>query len=204
VSDQQVSANFTVDLAAVATGYFTVAELRATENKLGDVDAFPDDDLDAMRQTVEEAFEHEEAANVAFVPRLRTETFSGSGTERLVVSAARVRSAVSATADGEPLDVTAARAVTKRGLWLPATWPAGDSNLVVTYEHGYDAPPLRVKRAALILAKGPIDDRATQVPDGAGGAINLATPGLFGARFGIPEVDAVIAQYRERPPAGVN
>jgi hypothetical protein len=74
--------------------------------------------------------------------------------------------------------------------------------VVVGYEYGADEPPERVKRAVLLLAKnwlvnGPIDDRATAIPAGeAGGVITLATPGIRGANFGIPEVDAVVEQYR--------
>jgi hypothetical protein len=58
-----------------------------------------------------------------------------------------------------------------------------------------------VKEAAMLwvrelLVKGPVTDRATQIPTEDGGVINLATPGLFGSTTGIPAVDEVISEYR--------
>ena len=45
------------------------------------------------------------------------------------------------------------------------------------------------------IVQGPIDDRATQRASEFG-PVNLATPGLFGSRFGIPVVDAFCQSYR--------
>jgi hypothetical protein len=45
------------------------------------------------------------------------------------------------------------------------------------------------------LVSGPVDDRATQIA-GDGITIPLSTPGFRGSTTGIPEVDAVIDQYR--------
>jgi hypothetical protein len=75
-------------------------------------------------------------------------------------------------------------------------WTAGYGNFTVGYEYGSDFPPPGASEAALILAKsrivrGPIDDRATQQPSEYG-PINLATPGMFGSRYGLPAVDAFI------------
>jgi hypothetical protein len=63
-----------------------------------------------------------------------------------------------------------------------------------------DYPPPGAVEAALVLAKhklvkGPIDERATQRPSEFG-PVNLATPGMFGARFGIPVVDAFVSATR--------
>ena len=74
--------------------------------------------------------------------------------------------------------------------------------LTVTYTHGYETPPARIRRAAMIATRiwttrGPVDDRATQIAaDGA--TVNLATPGLAGSVTGIPEVDAAIRQHDRR------
>ena len=85
-------------------------------------------------------------------------------------------------------------------LWAPGT------QVAVTYTHGYDLPPYRIRRAAMIATrvwttKGPVDDRATQIAaDGA--TINLATPGVLGSVTGIPEVDAAITQHDHRALVG--
>jgi hypothetical protein len=86
------------------------------------------------------------------------------------------------------------------GRWiaLPGGWPAGQVS--ITYQHGHAEPPLRVKQAAMILTRewlisGPVTDRQTQLPTEAGGAVNLAVPGGRFGTFGVPEVDATVAQY---------
>jgi hypothetical protein len=185
--------------------YFTTAELRAQDAALADPVRFPDAQLDAMRQLVEQSLE--DACDVGFVPRASTATpsrtagpFGGDGSRWLSLPVHMLRSVVSVTSDGQVLDLTGV-AVRGHCLWLYDGWPWGVANLTVTYSHGYDAPPLRVKRAALILAKvwlleGPVDVRATQVSAGDGSTINLATPGVLGSTFGVPEVDAVVRQYR--------
>jgi hypothetical protein len=86
------------------------------------------------------------------------------------------------------------------GLIYGGGWPTGYRAVEVGYEHGLDSPPPGAKEAALVLAEqhivqGPVDDRATQRASEFG-PINLATPGMFGSRFGIPVVDAFCQSYR--------
>ena len=74
-------------------------------------------------------------------------------------------------------------------------------DLTIGYEHGQ--PVADCRRICLILARqrllhGPLDQRATQAPVEGGGSINLATPGLLGSRFGIPEVDAFCNDHDHR------
>lgn len=180
----------------MALAYFTDAELvafaPATETNTLEERA-------AMRDLVEQALE--DACDVAFVPRTATETFSGSGGRLLVLPTTLVRTITTAADDGTPLDLADVK-ITGRAAYRPGGWPQGTANLAVTWEHGHDLPPLRVKRAAMILTKvwllkGPVDDRATQLA-GDYGTINLATPGMFGATFGVPEVDAVVTRYGVR------
>jgi hypothetical protein len=45
------------------------------------------------------------------------------------------------------------------------------------------------------LIKGPLDDRLTSLSTDDG-TFTLLTPGVRGSVFGIPEVDATLAQYR--------
>lgn len=178
--------------------YFTTADLRSMDTALADATRFPDARLDAMRALVEQSLE--DVCDVAFEPRAATGVFSGDGSRMLELGVHRLRSVTAAVDDGQALDLAGVK-VSGRLVWRYDGWPLGVANLTVTYTHGYDAPPLRVKRAALILAKvwlleGPVDARATQVPVGDGSTINLATPGVFGSTFGVPEVDAVVREYR--------
>lgn len=186
----------------MTTPYFTAAELRALDTALTNTDKHPDAELEQVRDLVEQSIE--DACHVAFVTRRRMVTVSGDG-GRILVSPVTLPRAVTAAASlDESLDIAAVRVVDGVALYRPAGWPRGHANLTLTIEHGHDVPPLRVKSAALILAhtwllKGPVSDRATQVPataDGVG-ALNLATPGLLGSRFGVPEVDQVVREYRE-------
>ena len=80
-------------------------------------------------------------------------------------------------------------------------WTTGEGRVVtVTYQHGPVVPPARAMVAALTLARsqlleGPIDSRALGIAVEGGGSIGLATPGMRGATFGIPEVDAFIGAF---------
>ncbi len=181
--------------------YFTVAELRAQDSELANTVKFPDSRLETARVDAEEEIEH--AADVAFVPRTASETVSGRGSPHIYASRYRVRAITAAVIDGAAVtDLSTIRVVGSRRLRRDAGWPWGDRNIELTYLHGYDQPPRRIKRAALILAKewlleGPITQRATQIATGDGGVTNLATPGVFGSIVGLPEVDAAIRFYSE-------
>lgn len=185
--------------------FFTTAELRAMDAALTDPAKFSDAQLELMRALVEQSLE--DACDVAFEPRQSTGTpsrsagaFSGDGSRWLSLPVHMLRSVTAVGHDGQALDLAGVK-ISGRLVWRYDGWPLGVANLTVTYTHGYDAPPLRVKRAALILAKvwllaGPVDDRATQFATVDGSTINLATPGVLGSTFGVPEVDAVVRQYR--------
>jgi hypothetical protein len=182
--------------------YFTIAELRATyPSPLSDATKYPDGKIDRWRLYVEERIEH--VCDVAFVPRTATdEVVSGDGTGFLNVKNNRLRTLTAAhDENAQTVDLTGYRA-TSSGFYLAAGWATGVNNLTVTYTHGYDAPPLAIKEAAMtwcreLVVDGPITARATQIAT-EDGPINLATPGMFGSVSGIPVVDQVIGEYRER------
>lgn len=185
--------------AATGLAYFTIDELRIRYPELTDAN-YPDPLVDEYRQLAEEAFE--DAARRAFVPRATTEPAgqgSPYGGRRLLRR--DIRRVLAATDDaGTTIDIAGARI---RNGWVDGL-PAG--RISVTYEYGLDAPPRRVKQAVMVLTrqwllKGPIDDRQTQLPTESGGAINLATPGLLGSTFGLPEVDACVRLYGARDSA---
>lgn len=178
--------------------YFTVDEFREQYPKLTTAE-YPDDRVDAVRALAEEAIE--DACGAAFEPRTDTVSLSGDGGVLLNLGRPHVRAITGATSDGATLTITGVRIVDGARLYRLGGWPAGVANLTVTYQHGYDQPPGRIRQAAMILTRawlvdGPIDDRATALAVEGGGTVTLATPGQFGAEFGIPEVDATVRRYR--------
>lgn len=181
----------------VATPYFTVSELRARYPDITEA-RWSDDDVEEMRDTAESAIE--EACGVAFTPRTETVTLSGSGSLLLELGRPRLRTVASATDSGDAMTLTDLAIVPPSSAYLPGTWTSGVSNLSVTFTHGYDSPPLRVKQAAMMLTKawlvqGPIDERLMSVATEEG-ILRQATPGFSGSEFGIPEVDQVVKRYR--------
>lgn len=74
-------------------------------------------------------------------------------------------------------------------------------SLTIGYEHGQ--PVADVRRICAMLARhrllhGPLDSRATQMAVEGGGTINLATPGMLGSVFGIPEIDVFVQRHNHR------
>lgn len=177
--------------------YFTPAELRARYSDL-DAATYPDEQIDDVRETAEEAIEH--AADVAFEPRTSTAILTRRDRTRLRIPAAKVASVDSITGTDGALDLTGGQLIDPYYTLLTGL-PEGP--LTVTYTHGYATPPRRVKQAAMILTRawlidGPVDDRATSLAVEGGGTVTLATPGMRGAWVGIPEVDATINAYQHR------
>lgn len=177
--------------------YFTVAQLRAAVSDLADTQKYTDAFLEQERADAEEALEEE--CHRAFEVRERVETVV-AGAGYINVGKHDPRELVALTVNGTVL--TQDQWVgAKRGWGRISSIPATEgSTVVVTYRHGMTTPPRRVVRATMTLVKvqvlkGPISERATQVDTGAG-TLNLATPGMFGSVFGIPEVDYVVHRYR--------
>jgi hypothetical protein len=185
--------------------YFTVQEFRARFPELIE-GKYPDDTVDEYRQLAEAAFE--DAAGVAFEPRTATvTTYLASGQAALTLGP-KVRTVTAAANDGVDLtsDELADVAVVGTGVVLTNSRAGWTGDVSLTYTWGYDQPPLRVKQAVMMLAKtwmvvGPVDERATQIST-VDGPINLSTPGVLGANFGIPEVDATLSQYARRQYVG--
>lgn len=172
--------------------YFTLAELRAEQ----DIVPYGDSAIEPNRELAEQVIER--ACGVAFIPRRRIEVSTIGASGRIYLLQPKVR-VIEAVNDGN--DWTSEQVLALAGSLRGVQWAPG-TQVTVTYTHGYDAPPLRIRRAAMLATrvwttKGPVDDRATQIAtDGA--TINLATPGVLGSVTGIPEVDAAIAQHDHR------
>lgn len=145
-----------------------------------------------------------ECGEYGFVPRYSYETVNGDNGDTIRLTGwpiRTIRSVISTDTNGAQTTYTASQITGLRfqgGVVSNITsgWTAGYGNFTVGYEYGSDYPPSGASEAALILAKsrivrGPVDDRATQQPSEYG-PINLATPGMFGSRYGLPAVDAFI------------
>lgn len=192
----------------MADPYFTVAEFRARYPDLTIANGYTDAKITEYRDLAEQAFEH--AAGVAFVPRQATTTVNNRSSTVALVLPPQLRTVTAGSVDGVALTASelADLVADPAGVLYRSTTSSGwtRSKITVTYQHGYDAPPLRVKAAVMLLAKtwmvrGPVDDRATQIAtDGA--TINLATPGVRGSWTGVPEVDATIDDYAVRAYVG--
>jgi hypothetical protein len=177
---------------------FSIAEFRSLGSAYANTTNYPTATVADMRTTVEQALE--DACSVAFVPRYSMETVNGVYGGLLSLRWARVRSIRTVTVDdvaGTPADYVALREgmVYASSTW----WTAGYGNVTVGYEHGYDSPPMRIKRAALILAKrwitpGSADDRAINVTNDSG-TYALFQAGVRGHLFDVPEVQAAVDQY---------
>jgi hypothetical protein len=175
---------------------FTLAEARRDE-QLSDEAEFPTDAI--LRERVAAESDIEDACRRAFVPRYRRETCWGVLNGRLALRR-DLRRLRWVKVDGTLLtsdQLAAVRTLAPRRLLLPVRGLA--QRVDVAYECGDDTSPARGRLAALILARsrlvdGPITDRATATQTDVG-TITLATPGVRGSTFGIPEVDAFVNDH---------
>lgn len=199
----------TVNLGSITTtvevvgGFlFAISEARALK-PLDNTTDYPAAKIAEYRTLAEDAFE--EACGVAFVPRYTRETVETPASGSLVTRWPRVRAIRAASVDGDALtvdDLTGVIGDRYGVVHRDAVWGGTSTytQTVVGYEHGFDRPPPRVSRAVLLLAKawlvrGPVDERTTSMSTDEG-TFSLATPGLRGSVFGIPEVDQVVSEYR--------
>jgi hypothetical protein len=130
----------------------------------------------------------EDACRCAFTPRTKTQTVEAtSGTavlEPMVIEVTQV--------DESPASL---------GPFASGVVPLVDGVHTVTYTHGHQLPPARIKRAALLLIRhllsvdpSDFDARAThKVTEMA--SWSLITPGVRGAKTPLPEVNQIIADY---------
>lgn len=184
------------DTVEVAGGFlFSISEARSV-SPLADEDKYPTSAIIAMRTLVEQSLE--DVCGVAFVPRYSMASINGPGDTAVSLPRTLIHRIRSAAIAGTPVD-TSTLTVAATDVYRTAGWPRGTQNITIGYEHGYATPPARVAHAALRLAKrwlieGPVDDRATTMSNDAG-TFSLVTPGMRGAMFDIPEVNAVTQQY---------
>lgn len=175
--------------------YFSAGEARSTDASMEDPGKVVHDDLLAARQEVEVEFER--ICEVAFVPRFARVTLPARSP--LVLPHKRIRRLRSVVSDGVALSAEAVAGLT----YEAGIVPYHGGQVTVEYEHGYDAPPADVRRAAItrlrhrvFASRSGIPDRATSFALSEGGTFALSTPGKH--RTGVPDIDAVLERYAER------
>jgi len=205
----QVSAHVPV----VGAPLFWIAEARRfDQGQLADEVRYPDDLLIAVRARVREAFTS--VTGQRFVPELVAVTLDAAGGDTLLlpdVRVTRIRSAaIRNGASWQALsdDDLANLVIAEPGLfiWTRGTWPEGRGVVRLAYECGWPQPPAEIRRAALRVAASYMGMLPSNLPDRALtlsdelGTFRLATPGVGGSWFGLPEVDAVLQRYRASIP----
>jgi hypothetical protein len=192
--------------------YFSLAAGRDQDTSLANANKYTTADLHTTRTEVEQ--ECEEICAQAFVPRYRRVVLDGTGTKEILLPDPNVRTIravrMADRADRTFTALTTAQlaALSERGDRVLRRldgniWTEGYGNIVVEYEHGLNAPPTDLVRAAklrlrtrLNLERSGVPDRATSFQATAGGNFRLAMPGKY--QTGIPEVDAVYKRYSLR------
>jgi hypothetical protein len=201
-----------VPVEMVAALMFDVAEIR---------DRYPDVS-NTTRYTSEATERMEEAAQVAFATRCTVQTLSGDDTTRLLLPHVMVsainsvtiytETTVGADTVDDAFDATELADVEidgEAGVLKRVdgdVWPAGHQNIVVDYEHGYEAPPEPVRRAAMKLAlealvPSALPSRAMSQTTDLGEVRYMMAHPEAGRPTGDPEVDAAIYQFGRRRPA---
>lgn len=188
-------------------GYlFPMADARAL-TPLDNTTKYPSATVLAARTLAEDALEW--ACGVPFVPRYFRDKFDGTGdTDLFLARFPRPLSIDSATIDGVAADLTSLELYPEGWAYLPNGWTQGRRNVVLKGSYGWQAPPPRVGRACLLLAKRilvdtPISDRVTSISSQVDGSTQFfVTAGVRDAVFDVPECNAVVAQYGVRGPLG--
>ena len=142
---------------------------------------------------------------VAWVPRWWSETFEHRGGNVIVPEWPQVRRLVSVTVGGAPQTLTDWRLDAAGGVIVTPSALAYDTTIVLTYEHGYDAPPEPLVKAALRAAEwsllgdtSSVSPRTMSFSNDAGSFRYAVASEKYPT--GLPEVDAVLATFDHRMP----
>jgi hypothetical protein len=198
--------------------HFSVADARASDPSLDDAAKYPDTEIIRRRRSVEDEVEY--ICDVAFVPRYGRAILDGNATPELYLPASRLRSIRSVTvtaSNGAPVAFgTVALAALNAQLANGGgdddyllqrndfgIWDEGRRNVVIEFEHGWDAPPVDLQAAELFRLRYVLNRTRTAIPDRAtsfvtegGTSYKLDSPDAF--KVGIPDIDAVYGRYSTR------
>jgi len=198
------------DYVEVCGGFlFDLGEVRSEQGISSTT--WPAAKLAAKRTQVEQ--ECERICRRAFVPRFEREVLSGNDSPRLGLKRSEIRAIRAVTISG---DVWTAPEIATLGfsdsgvLSMPdgAAWPLGLRNIVVEYEHGWDAPPEDIVDAAklrlqslLPRAKSGVPSRTTSYTTDTGNTYRLSLPTKD--TTGIPDVDGAYQKWARQRRAVV-
>lgn len=205
----------TATYEVVGDWLFSVDEARAAHPDLTS-GTYPDATIHAHRQRITAWFE--EICGVSFVRRYRRVVANGDGTCALLLPSPAMKVAALRTVEErarggttwDSFDATelADVLVEPYGLLERETlgvWTLGRRNWRIAYEHGWEQVPEPIKRAAIRLLISQVfpsnlSDRALSETNTLG-TFRLAAPDArtWGRWTGLPEVDAILAEYHERP-----
>lgn len=188
-------AEWTVTSCEVAGSWLvSIADARKLD-PLDAEDAYPDADVLTAAKAAED--ELEDVCGRSFVRRYGIA--EGSGVQvRLPRPALALRLV---RVDGVNLTDDDLARLTLVGTLLVFPSDLAGRQVHVGYEHGHQRPG--ANRAAALLTRmrltaRDLDDRRLSIPTEAGMTIPLATPGVRGSFFGLPEVDAFVKRARRR------
>lgn len=190
--------------------YFTVAELRAAENKLASPAKYSAPAIIEARAQVEAEFEA--ITGFAFVPRYCRVRIPGKGLAGLTVPhyfPRTVRAVWGYTFPGTYaiFDTLGLAALELDTAGVVRDFSGGcftrGTDYVIAYEHGWNAPPSDIKRVAMARARyfltkpdSPIAARAGQYTSQEGTVVFALVPGGDkGRRTGDPDTDAALARH---------
>jgi len=196
--------------------YASAGEIRAADASLTNTQIYPTSLLNEGRAEVERMFE--DVCGVAFVPRFEVERLDGRNTYDVALSwpqLRRVRWCRVWRNDVDFYELTQAELdaikANRSGVVIRqdgALFDRGAQNIEIAYEHGYDAPPADMRKAAIRAIrhqvnrlKSALDERATSFTMLEGGTVTLATPGVGRWVTGIPEVDETLMRYSHKTPS---
>jgi hypothetical protein len=177
---------------------FSVAEFRAFDPALASGTTYPYQRVVDIRETVEERFSS--CAGVSFTRRGQRDYLDGNGMSSILASWPRIARVVSVKIDGIAQTASDFKGYdTGRLEHTAGVFSSGFQNIEVLYEHGYDPPPFPIVEAAKrygreLIVKGAFDDMssATSIQTELG-LMRISQPSE--GKVGIPEVDAVLADY---------
>lgn len=191
------SSNTYTTYAQIVGGF--VVSLGAVEEELGE---------EATTAKLTEAREialHriESACGVAFRRRYASELLDGNGRRELFLDYRRPLKVLKAEIGEVALSEAAIADLTLKALGAvdrEAGWTPGVNNIVIAYAHGHTTYPAAIEPvrdlAAYYLTKSPTDwnQRATSVSTESG-TYSLVTPGVRGATFPVPSVNAFVQGF---------
>lgn len=184
----------------VVGGYVVPLSSVRTQKNLADIAKFTAAELGEARSWFEDLAE--EFCDLSFIPRFRVEGINGDGSSVLRVKRRNARRLSFVKIDGVTTTITGWDLSPNGTVLADASLPVGVNNIEVGYEHGLDAPPADVARAALVAIRWRLlTDEAQQLPDRATSMTNefgnvlISQPGGKRAT-GIPEVDSILSHYQ--------